>query len=59
LLCNFAGGISRSKNRINIGKLAVPAPNAHEDFDFAIPSLDGEQSDRRTRLLGLRRKRKT
>ena len=50
MICEFAGDLARSENRINIGNLALPMANAHEDFDFAVPSLDGEQSDRQDQL---------
>ena len=30
----------------------MPAPNADKDFDFAVPSLGGEPSDRRSQILG-------
>jgi hypothetical protein len=52
LICKLAGDLARSENRINIGKSALPMPNAREDFDFAVPSLDGEQSDRRSQMSG-------
>jgi hypothetical protein len=51
----------RSRNLINIGKLAMPATNANKGFDFEVPSLDGEPSDRRDQagiLLSSRTKRK-
>jgi hypothetical protein len=35
----FAGDLASSENRINIGKSALPTPNAREDFDFAVPSF--------------------
>jgi hypothetical protein len=47
LLCKFTGDLPRLENPINTGKLAMPAPSLGKDFDFAIPSLDGERSDRR------------
>jgi hypothetical protein len=57
LICEFAGDLARSENRINIGKSALPMPNAREDFDFAVPSLDGEQSDRRSQMSGRARRK--
>jgi hypothetical protein len=57
LICEFAGDLARSENRINIGKSALPMPNAREDFDFAVPSLDGKQSDRRSQMSGRARRK--
>jgi hypothetical protein len=61
MLCKFTGDLPRLEKPINIRNLGMPAPSLGKDFDFAIPSLGGERSDRPVRsgiLLGSRTKRK-
>lgn len=61
LIRKFTDDLSRSENGINNGDLPSPAANPDRNFDFALPSLDGDQSGCRSQILGseAHRKRKS